>query len=76
MITARFSNKTGSSIQLVVEPWATEIPIAPGSHFAVHYAPPGDREDCSHAEMRPGIVCFWCEGDTFEVEIDGERIET
>ena len=76
MIVVRFSNETERSIELMVEPWATQVTIPMGSHFAVHYPPPTDRADTSHAEIWPEMVRFWCEGDTFEVEIDGALIET
>jgi hypothetical protein len=76
MIVVRFSNETESSIELVVEPWATQVTIPQGSHFAVHYSPPVDRADVSHAEIYADMVRFWCEGDTFEIDIDGALIET
>jgi hypothetical protein len=76
MIVVRFSNETESSIELIVEPWATQVTIPKGSHFAVHYPSPTDGPDTSHAEIYSDMVRFWCEGDTFEVEIDGALIET
>jgi hypothetical protein len=76
MIIARFSNETGKPIELMIEPWATQVTIGPGSHFAVHYPPPKDRTDTSYAEIYDGMVRFQCEGDTFEVEVDGKVIET
>ena len=75
-IIVRFSNETGKPIELMIEPWATQVTIPPGSRFAVHYQPPDDRPDTTYAEIYEDMVRFQCEGDTFEIEIDGEMIET
>ena len=75
-IVVRFSNEVGKPIELMVEPWATQVTVQPGALFAVHYLPPSDRADTSFAEIYEDMVRFWCEGSTFEVEIDGEMIET
>ena len=76
MIVVRFSNEMARPIELMVEPWATQVTIPAGSHFAVHYAPPDDRADTSYAQVYEDMVRFQCEGDDFEIEIDGRMIET
>ncbi len=76
MVTLHFSNETDSPLDLMVEPWGNIIVVQPGSRFAIHYPPPPNREDTSRAEYHVGMLRFWCEGDTFEVDVDGERIFT
>jgi hypothetical protein len=76
MVTVRFSNETGKPLELMVEPWASTETIPAGSTFAIHYPAPTDRDDSSHAEVHQGMIRFWCEGDTYEVDIDGKRILT
>ena len=76
MVTVRFSNEHDRPIELMIEPWATIVDIAPGSRFAVLYPEPVGRPDTSRAEYHPGMVRFWCEGDTFEVEVDGKIVPT
>ena len=60
----------------MIEPWATEVTIPSGVRFAVHYPQPSDCPDTSFAEIHPDMIRFWCEGDTFEVELDGQIIQT
>ena len=72
----RFSNEVDRPMELVVEPWATQLTIEPRSRFAVLYQPPDDRADESFSELRGDMVVFWCEGPTFEVEIDGAIVPT
>ena len=74
--TVRFANKTGAELELVVELWATSVIIPAGSEFAIHYPAPTDRDDTSFAELQEGVLTFWCEGATFEVDVDGVRIAT
>lgn len=76
MVTVRFSNETRKSVKLVVEPWASTEVIPAGSKFAVHYPAPTGREDTSYTEIQDGLVRFWCEGETYEVDIDGVRVVT
>ena len=76
MVIARFSNETSRPLVLIVEPWATEVAIAAGSKFAVHYSHPSGGADTSFAEIHDNRLRFWCEGDTFEVEVDGEIVPT
>ena len=76
MATARFANEHDQPIEFMVEPWATVIEIPPGKRFAIHYPAPVGREDTSHAEYHVGMIRFWCEGANFEVELDGEIIQT
>jgi hypothetical protein len=33
-----------------------------------------DGADTSFAELCPGMIRFWCEGCTYEVDVDGKRI--
>ena len=75
-VTVRFSNQTGKPIELVVEPWASSETIAAGSTFAIHYRAPADRDDSSHAGLHDGLVVFWCEGDTYEIDVNGAPILT
>jgi hypothetical protein len=76
MIVVRFSNEMTKSLELVVEPWATQVTVPAGSKFAVHYSPPENRPDTSYAEVYEDMVKFWCEGDAFEVELNGKLILT
>ena len=76
MITVRFSNETNDPIEFMVEPWGAIELIAPGSHWAISYPPPTDTEDSSYAEYHVGMIRFWVEGDTYEIDIDGVRIIT
>lgn len=76
MVVVRFSNETAHSLELMVEPWATQVSVPAGSKFAVHYPAPMDRPDTSYAEVYEDMVRFWCEGQTFEVELDGQIILT
>ncbi len=76
MIIVRFSNEMSKSLELVVEPWATQLTVPAGSKFAVHYSPPEDRPDSSYAEVYEDMVRFWCEGDDFEIEVDGNIVPT
>jgi len=76
MLVARFSNETAQPFVLMVEPWATEVTIPAGSKFAVHYEPPIERADTSFAEVHNDMVRFWCEGRSFEVEVDGQIVLT
>ena len=76
MVTARFSNETGKPLELIVEPWASSEVIPAGSTFAIHYPAPPDRGDTSYAEVHEGLITFWCEGDTYEIDVDGARILT
>ena len=76
MVTFRFSNESDKPLELVVEPWASAEVFPAGSTFAIHYPPPTDRPDTSFAEVHEGMIRFWCEGDTYEVDVDGVRILT
>ncbi|HEU0310628.1 MAG TPA: hypothetical protein VFR36_05365 [Sphingomicrobium sp.] len=76
MVIARFSNETADQLLLMVEPWATLVSVPAGSKFAVHYPAPTSRADTSYAEVHDDMLRFWCEGETFEVEIDGKIILT
>jgi hypothetical protein len=76
MVKVRLLNKTGKPLELVVEPWASTESIAAGSAFAIYYPAPTDRDDTSYAEFRDGLIIFWCEGETYEVDVDGARILT
>jgi len=76
MAVVRFSNETAKSLELIVEPWVTKVTVPPGSKFAVHYPTSEDQPDTSCVEIHEGTVRFWCEGDTFEVELDGKIIVT
>jgi hypothetical protein len=67
----RFTNLTTRSLDVVVEPWATEEAVAPGSTFAVHYSTPRERDDTSRTEIGDDTITFQCDGDTFALEIDG-----
>ena len=76
MITVRFSNETADPLDFMVEPWGAVEVIPPGSKFAIVYPSPADRPDTSHAEYHTGMIRFWCEGSTYDVDVDGERIVT
>ena len=76
MIAVRFSNESSQPLEFMVEPWGAVEIIQPGSKFAIHYPAPHDRADASYAEYHDGMVRFWCEGSTYEVDIDGIRIAT
>ena len=76
MATARFSNETVHPLQLMVEPWGAIEIIPPGSHIAIHYPAPPDGEDTSFAEYHAGMLRFWCQGSTYELDVDGVRIAT
>jgi hypothetical protein len=73
---ARFINSTEQPLVLVIEPWATEVTVPPGSNFSVHYPAPASRDDTSSTEVYADQITFWCEGDTFEVEVDGKLVPT
>lgn len=76
MKSLRFSNEIAQPIELMVEPWGNVLTIQPGSKFVVHYAPPTEREDMSYAEYHERMIRLWCEGGTYEVDIDGVRVHT
>ena len=76
MIAVRFSNETGKELDLIVEPWASTEVIPAGSTFTIHYPAPAGRNDTSFAEVGEGMIRFWCEGDTYEVDVDNVRILT
>lgn len=76
MITVRFSNETTAPIEFMVEPWGAIETINPGSRWSISYPPPIEREDTSHAEYHAGMIRFWVEGDTYEIDVDGVRIVT
>lgn len=76
MVTIRFSNDTGKPLELMIEPWGAIEIIAAGSSFAIAYPAPAHRADTSHAEVHEGMIRFWCEGATYEVDVDLERILT
>ncbi len=76
MATVRFTNEMNQPLELMVEPWGAVELIAPGSRFAIHYPTPDAREDTSYAEYHSGMIRFWCEADTYELDVDGQRIET
>lgn len=73
---ARFKNCTGQPLTLVVEPWATEETIPAGANFAILYPAPTGRDDTSSSEIYADQITFWCEGETFEVEVNGEIVPT
>lgn len=74
--TVRFSNESDGPIELMIEPWGTVELLEPGSNCAIHYPPPTDRPDTSHAEYHEGMIRFWCEGGPYELDIDGVRMVT
>ena len=74
-ITVRFVNKSDRAIELMVEPWGTSEMIAPEAPFAIRYTPPEHRDDTSHAEVYDDMIRFWVEGDTYEIEVDGVRLD-
>jgi hypothetical protein len=74
--TFSFRNEGSTPVILVVEPWASAEIIPPGSTVDVRYPSPSGREDTSYADHDGDTLIFWCEGPTYEVEIDGVRIST
>lgn len=76
MVTVRFSNELDRPLEFVVEPWAAAETIPPGARFAIHYPAPLGREDTSYAEYQAGMIRFWCEGETYEIDVNGRRIVT
>jgi hypothetical protein len=71
-----FKNDSSEPLILVIEPWGTSEIIAPGSIVDIFYPIPANQEDTSHADQEGDTLLFWCEGPTFEVDIDGARIAT
>jgi len=76
MVTLRFSNEGDRPLELMIEPWGAVEIIPAGSSFAIHYPPPSDGPDTSYVELHEGMIRFWCEGDDYEVDVDGVRILT
>ena len=76
MIEVRFSNETSQPLDFMVEPWGAVEIIQPGSKFVINYPAPDDRPDTSFAEYHEGMIRFWCEGSTYEINIDGVRTAT
>jgi len=74
--TFSFENNTSDPLMLVVEPWASSEIIRPGSKVDVRYPNPSDRDDASYADREGNTLVFWCDGPTYEIEIDGVRIVT
>jgi len=76
MVTLKFKNSTGRTLTLCVELWASEEAIPAGSEFTLHYPPPTDRPDSTIIELEDDRLVVWCAGETYEIDIDGERIIT
>ena len=74
--TVRFKNNTEKPLDLMVEPWGSTDVIPPRSVAAIHYPAPAHREDTSFAELSEDAIRFWCEGATYQVEVDGVMLET
>lgn len=71
MVTLRFKNEAEKALDLMVEPWGAVEAIPSGATFAIHYTAPSDREDTSHVEYHNGMIRFQCEGDAYELEVNG-----
>lgn len=67
----RFRNSTGAPVTLMVEPWCSEEVIPDGSECVVRYPPPTDGDDASFTELQNRRIVFFCEGDDFEISVDG-----
>lgn len=76
MVTVRFSNETDLPVDFMVEPWGAVEPMPPNAHWAIHYSPPAERDDTSHAEYHVGMIRFWVAGDTYEIDVNGVQIVT
>ena len=74
--TFSFKNDSSEPIEFVIELWASSVLIPPGSTADGRYPCPRDRDDTSKVEQRGKTIVFWCSGPTFEVDIDGVRIDT
>jgi len=68
-----FKNDSDEPLTLVIEPWSSSETISPGSTVDIHYPRPTDQDDTSHADRNSDTLVFWCEGPTYEVDIDGVR---
>jgi hypothetical protein len=68
-----FKNDSNEPLMLIIEPWASSEHIPPGSTVDIHYPRPIDRDDTSHADHNGDTLVFWCEGPTYEVDIDSVR---
>jgi len=76
MRALHFKNSTGRPLTFCVELWASEEEIPAGSEFTLHYPPPTDRPDSTLIELEDDRLVVWCAGETYEIDIDGERIIT
>ena len=71
----RFKNDSKHGLVVVVEPWASEYNIVSGSEFAFHYPLPKGRDDLTSVAISDGHITIWCEGPTYDFEIDGEIVD-
>ena len=76
MVTVSFANATEKPLDFQVEPWAAIEVIPAGAAFAIHYPAPPDRDDTSFVEIHEAMVVFWCEGSTYEVDVNERRVLT
>ena len=72
--TVHFSNNTGGELELTVEPWGALEVIPAGSKFAIHYAAPKDGNDTSLVDLQGSSMTFWCEGDPYDLVVDGIQV--
>ena len=76
MVTVRFSNESDKPLDLMVEPWGAVEVVPSGATFAIHYPALSDGEDTSYVEYHEGMIRFQCEGDAYELEVNGIFVMT
>lgn len=74
MISQCFTNSSTAALCIIVEPWAAEYTVKPGSTFTVSYPNAADPHELSPIVVTDEFIIFWCAGDAYKAEIDGQNI--
>ncbi len=78
MHSVRFSHKDSEDITLVIEPWATEVPMVAGKSYQLTFTDDGshppDLEIVFSADERV-LYAFGWPGSSFSIYEDGRDLE-
>ncbi|MFC4254463.1 hypothetical protein GRI97_03435 [Altererythrobacter xixiisoli] len=69
-----FTNDSNAPLTLIVEPWASSQIIEPGCVVEIHYPSSDAGADFSHADHEGDTITFWCEGSTYALVVNRERV--
>lgn len=75
-IRIHVSNRRAQPIRLIVEPWANEYPMEPGTSYQVEFSGPSSPNPLEVEDRDDGIVVYGWVGSVYRVrDEDGVEID-